>query len=491
MWLRIPTSHCSPATEDSTSPSDALCQMLAASVSWRGRLLRPQSWRLAWRTEGWRRRLSGLTLQPSRANSSVAAWLDSLAGSPARTSALQADKQESRESEADCSLRSSDSFASWSPSSGCFPRTSRQFSIFQQEQPFSENLPRSGSMRNGELFERPMLVDRTGESGRLCWPTARAQDSKHGEATDYEMSREDGLDLLHVKAERMMRMRPTARAEDSASCGNHPGAVDSLTGAARMWRTPAAQEPGISPEMLDGEPGHRMFNKDTGRLAQYGLAQQTAMWRTPAATEEQSDRMSTEAMLRGLQNPNQQINLSDQARMWMTPNLPLGGRKNTAEQAQAKGKTDNGKRQISFEGQTMHWPIPRTITGGAESAERKQEPGGPSGGSDLQSAAANWPTPATRDYRSPNGASQMDRSIGAKHLDQLPNFIEHSFLPAPPTSTHGGRSLSGSTRRLNPDFVDWLMGLIPGWTDYAPLETASYLSRVRSLLRSFLGGHAK
>ena len=103
----------------------------------------------------------------------------------------------------------------------------------------------------------------------------------------------------------------------------------------------------------------------------------------------------------------------------------------------------------------------------------------------------HWPTPATRDYRSPNAASHMDRSTGAKHLDQLPNFIEHSFLPAPPTSTHGGKSPNTSTRRLNPDFVDWLMGLPPGWTDYAPVETASYLSRVRSLLRSFLRGCAK
>lgn len=374
MWLRIPTSHCSAATEDSTSPSVALCRRLAASVSWRGKLLRPQSWRLVWRTEAWRRHLSGLTSEPSRANSSVAAWLDSLAGSPARTSALQADKQESRESEADCSLKSSDSFASWSPSSGCFLRTSRQFSIFQQEQPFSENLPKSGSMRNGELFERPMLVDRTSESGRLCWPTARS--------------------------------------EDSESCGNHPGAVDSLTGAARMW---------------------------------------------------------------------------------MTPNLPLGGRKNTAEQVQAKGKTDNGKRQISLEGQTMHWRSYQTRLPNETSNEywERMTAYETENGIDPTVGGACWPTPATRDYRSPNAASHMDRSTGAKHLDQLPIFIEHSFLPAPPTSTHGDKSPSTSARRLNPDFVDWLMGLPPGWTDYAPLETASYLSKVRSLLHSFLGGHAK
>jgi hypothetical protein len=375
MWLRIPTriptSHSSPATEDSTWPSDALCQRLAASVSWRGKLLRPQSWRLAWKTEGWRRRLSGLTLPPSQANSSVAAWLDSLVGFPAKTSALPADKRESRESGADCSLKSSDSFASWDRSSGCFLRTSRQSSIFQQEQPFSESLPKSGSLRNGELYERPMLVDRTGESGRLCWHTARA--------------------------------------EDSESCGNHPGAVDSLTGAARMWHTPKAHE--------NAETSGTFVSRNA----------------------------------------------------------------------------DRGAHCFSGLGaQTMHWPTPRTITGGAESAQRKQELGRTeSGGSDLKSAAANWPTPATNDYRSPNGASHMDRSTGAKHMDQLRNFIEHSFLPAPPTSTHGGKPPSTSTRLLNPDFVDWLMGLPPGWTDYAPLETASYLSRARSLLRFYLGGHAK
>lgn len=438
-------------------------------------------------------RLSGLTLPPSQADSSVTAWLDLSVGFPAKISASQADKQESRESGADCSLRSSDSFASWSPSSGCFLRTSRQFSIFQQEQPYLENLPRSGSMRNGELFERPMLVDRTGESGRLCWPTAVVTDSNgaRNETSGRSMASQHHSGTTLNDA---IIKWPTPRSADSESYGNHSGAhyFSGLGAQTAMWRTPAAQEPGISPEMLDGEPGHRMFNKDTGRLAQYGLVQQAAMWRTPAATEEQSDRMSTEAMLRGLQNPNQQINLSDQARMWMTPNLPLGGRTNTAEQVQAKGKTDGGKRQISLEGQTMHWPTPRTITGGAESAERKQELGRTeSGGSDLQSAAANWPTLAARDYRSPNAASHMDRSTGAKHLDHPPNFIEHSFLPAPPTSTHGGKSPSGSTRRLNPDFVDWLMGLIPGWTDYAPLETASYLSRVRSLLRSYSRGHGR
>ena len=408
MWLNIPTSYSSPATEDSTSPSDALCRRLAVSVSWRGKLLRPQSWRLAWRTEGWRTRLSGLTLPPSQADSSVAAWLDSLAGFPAKTSALPADRQESRESGADCSLRLSDSFASWNRSSGCFSRTPRQSSLFQQEQPFLENLPRSGSMRNGELFKRPMLVDRIGESGRLCWPTAVVTDSNgaRNETSGRSMASQHHSGTTLNDA---IIKWPTPRSEDSESCGNHPGAVDSLTGAARMWHTPKAYENAETSGTFVGR------NADMGAHWFSGLG-----------------------------------------------------------------------------AQTMHWPTPRTITGGAESSERKQELGRTeSGGSDLQSAAANWPTPATRDYRSPNSASHMDRSTGAKHLDQLPNFIKHSFLPDLPTSTPGDKSPNTSTRRLNPDFVDWLMGLIPGWTDYAPLETESYLCKVRSLLRSCLGGHAE
>ena len=59
------------------------------------------------------------------------------------------------------------------------------------------------------------------------------------------------------------------------------------------------------------------------------------------------------------------------------------------------------------------WPTPRTITGGAESAERKQELGRTeSGGGDLQSAA-------------------------------------------------GGQ--------LNPNFVEWLMGIPQGWVSLEPL----------------------
>jgi hypothetical protein len=51
-----------------------------------------------------------------------------------------------------------------------------------------------------------------------------------------------------------------------------------------LWRTPASQESGVDPANLEGEIGSRMYDKKTGRLAQYGLPQQVAMmWPTPDA----------------------------------------------------------------------------------------------------------------------------------------------------------------------------------------------------------------
>jgi hypothetical protein len=53
--------------------------------------------------------------------------------------------------------------------------------------------------------------------------------------------------------------------------------------------------------------------------------------------------------------------------------------------------------------------------------------------------------------------------------------------------TDGQKSLQ-KRRTLNPRFVEWLMGWPTGWTAFEPLETASYLSKQRLLLRYLLNG---
>lgn len=344
-------------------PCDAQFQALALSASWRGKLQRLQSWRRVWQTAACAKLLSGPTLEPSMAARFMAEWTESLAVSRALTSALLEDKPDSMETPADCFSSTCESFAKFSHD-GSLLKTSRQFSLFQQEEPYSENLPRSGSMRNGELYERPMLAPRTDGTGRSSWPTPR---TGAADKTAHSPAELDGRHWKNLNA--TAAQWPTPRTEDSESCGNHPGAMDLLTGATRQWATPNAHDgrrPGVDAGSTQGG------------------------------------------------------NLNRDAALWKTPDVPNGGRTMSAVDVAANGATDKGKRQVGLE-----------------------------------------------------------------------NQVCHSFPQAQPTPTHGAESLPSaptSRRRLNPAFVDWLMGLPPGWTDYAPVETALWFSRVRSRLVCLLDG---
>lgn len=98
----------------------------------------------------------------------------------------------------------------------------------------------------------------------------------------------------------------------------------------------------------------------------------------------------------------------------------------------------------------------------------------------------NWPTSASRDHKGENAPAHMENGTGRLHLGQLPNAVAFLFSrPDHQTVKHGqqrsdprltwrrlrrlvisthGRATwkrmaaSGGKRRLNPNFVAWLMG---------------------------------
>ena len=116
----------------------------------------------------------------------------------------------------------------------------------------------------------------------------------------------------------------------------------------------------------------------------------------------------------------------------------------------------------------------------------------------LTGQAQRWPTPASRDYRTPNSKSLADRGQGTKG-EQLQNFVEHHFSH-PVLSTLDGRELSPTARtlprRLNPAFGCWLMGWPIWWTNPALTSCArsamvSYRCRLQSHLLSLCGGHGE
>jgi hypothetical protein len=95
-------------------------------------------------------------------------------GSRAKASVTSDPKQDYKISEADCGQSSLALLAK-------FDRDSLSWKTCQQSPnedccEFSETLPRSGTMRNGKLFQRPPLVQSTSVRGSLLWPTLKAKE---------------------------------------------------------------------------------------------------------------------------------------------------------------------------------------------------------------------------------------------------------------------------------------------------------------------------
>lgn len=175
------------------------------------------------------------------------------------------------------------------------------------------------------------------------------------------------------------------------------------------------------------------------------------------------------------------------------------------------------------------WPTPDSSQSGGPRVRRPEnssEERGPNFHQQVylseiaEKTARAWPTPATRDYKGENLKTYADRG-GMSKGEQLPNFVR--FLWTTPRASDGekggpnqswgagGTPLStqarhspfslpdlttpplGSTSspaspdslrpfRLNPAFVEWLMGLPIGWTSFEPWAMESYLYRQRTRL---------
>lgn len=75
-------------------------------------------------------------------------------------------------------------------------------------------------------------------------------------------------------------------------------------------------------------------------------------------------------------------------------------------------------------------------------------------------AAAKWPTPTSGDHKR-SGAAGYSTASGRHEGTPLTDATCRSGRPAPTTCSHGGEC----RWRLNPRFVEWLMGFPEGWID--------------------------
>lgn len=412
MWLiPKPICHCSPASEGSTWDLESRAQMFAASVTARGITRPAKHWLAAWRKAPSTSRQYLQTFEPSRANSIVEEWLESWPVSPARITRLLEGAPASSESTGSFGTNSPEPFASWDQTGLCW-RTSQEsmFPIPQAMAPyfqpdstlFLETWPVSGSMRNGCVYEHPEWEPATAGPG--------------GSAL------------------------PTARAEDSESCGNHPGAITQ----AENWASPAAHD-GRRPGVDHASTNRMNLNRDA------------ANWGTPTSRDwKDGTSVDCEAPTNGL--------LGRQViRNWPTPN--------TNPEAPNNGKMrENGRTAQRVTDQCL---------------------------ATVADKVGNWTTVTAHDCHERH---QMHSQGGNPITNQVQNFLSSPQDPEPSTTgvicwcgvlSCGQQS---HRRRLNPLFVIWMMGwpahwLAPGPISYGRAETELYLSRLRWQLR-FLAGES-
>jgi hypothetical protein len=340
-------------------------------------------------------------------------------------------------------------------------RTSQACLFQEQSEELSETWPDSGMWDAGNVYELQTSELRTCENEFSLWPTTRSS-SGGGNKSGYEgapyrpalaqlsqtwntPSTED-----HKTDERGealtcdMRLRnqaqtwPTARQADGESCGNHPGAVDSLTGATRLWPTPMS--------VPDSEASHNQLSGQYRRQMDEALS----LWNTPRTitgggeSAERKQELGREESGGG--------DLQAQTQHWKTPH----GMGNEDFRGK-KGGAGGGE----FALQANNWQIPATDSFRSRGGDRKDEQG-------LDQQARMFPMPASRDYRTPNLKPGPERGMGSKG-EQLQNFVEHHYpsLPAPaiPDGPQSSKTVPTSRRRLSPRFVEWLMGFPVTWTE--------------------------
>lgn len=120
---------------------------------------------------------------------------------------------------------------------------------------------------------------------------------------------------------------------------------------------------------------------------------------------------------------------------WQTPNVPNGGRVNPVDMSPTGKMPDGRKRQVGLEHQVRMvtaglWPTP-TVNG-----NNNRKGSSAKAGDGLATAVKMWPTPHASCYtgtsESQEGAPNLQTEVGGK---------------------------------LNPMWVEWLMGFPIGWTD--------------------------
>jgi hypothetical protein len=268
---------------------------------------------------------------------------------------------------------------------------------------------------------------------------------------------------------------PTAKAStggaDPLESEGHQGGVNLKT-VAQFWQTPAVPNGGrMGARTEEGREGQERH-----------IEHQAAMWSTPRVvtgtyTRDQGEKGA------------ERLTLEGESKLWPTPVAqPANGTPEDfirrKEESVARGNA-MGICLSDLQMVAMQWPTPRAsmTENGSDSGSARRQETGPNPG--LKDAAAMWGAPTARDHKD-GDCSQANVEVNGL----LSRQVLQTQTPGDTSSTDGPTSPPQPKRRLNPLFVEWMMGWPGHWsiasTVCGPAEMELYLSRQRLLLSNYL-----
>ena len=467
------------------------------------------------------RALSTRTLKPSLGNSFVTEWVSSAGATPvSHSQLLETEKAKTTQDisglgsktelplcdQASVSLRMSTDISRWDS-----PQSSATW----------KNLV---TKRRGEFSRRLKSALHTNASESSSWPTASTRDHKGGYSGGRIRTGKVSMDTLDVAVQAYSEGGLLAQDNPNID-GSRPESW--ATPSAYDWNQPETKEQWEKRAATQAEKGVNLHLPLKSQAIQVG---NDISWPTPRTSDAEGGPIKTEMTDTGFRSVREKSNQFFGAKLrdavethenWPTPRAGLPGSR----------KEGTGGKVLEEEARKHgNWATPNAGDFKAGiSTGRKQK----SLGQDVTNSLANWATPNTLDHmelRSPeallrqatttragrtapaNLREQVDptsveiykqanwptpTSMEAGKIGNQPNFGQtglsnHPSIVGVPTREKAEKSDSTAqqkqkiTHKLNPRFVETLMGLPIGWvmpncaqpistaiTSYAPSGTAS------------------
>lgn len=367
--------------------------------------MQPRSWSRAWKGATFIRRLSGLTLAPSRRDDLADVFIASLPAIPASPTAL--------------------------PESGAVPAMTASLSTR-----FCVSWMKAGLILSSAKTSRGMQTDSLPPSARHWrqWASALRQ--------EYSVRAKPATAIGGNGCSFWPGVRVAAGGY-TRDRGNPDAPRPTLEGLAAVWLTPNVPNGGRTAHHAEIQ-GATAYHK--GKKVQLGLEHQASQWATQSDLSKRGGSQTAEKRRAG----GHAVNIEDQAEYWTTPSC-----------------SDPHRGGVITEAMT---------------------------GTSLTQQVNAWPSPMARDYR--GGGNALTRADGKTRLDMLDWAAEawtsprssSPDLPAqtgPDCSPSAPNSRQRSERkRLNVYFVEALMRWPIGWTDCGCAETG--LTRWLPPMRGFV-----